>query len=60
MAIAFHEMQFFPHAVLLVETSKGTWVLDNLYETVLCWDAVTYIFTHREQPDGQWARFLLP
>ena len=60
MAIAFHEMQYFPHAVLLVETSKGTWVLDNLYETVLCWDAVPYIFTHREQPDGQWARFLLP
>ena len=60
MAIGFHEVQFFPHAVLLVESSKGTWVLDNLYESVLCWDALPYIFTHRERPDGQWTRFMLP
>ena len=60
MAIAFHEVQFFPHAVLLVETDKGTFLLDNLYDAVLCWDAVPYIFTHRERPDGQWIRFMLP
>lgn len=60
MAIGFHEVQFFPHAVLLVETTRGTLVLDNLYDTVLCWDAVPYIFTHRERPDGQWTRFKLP
>lgn len=60
MAIAFHEVQFFPHALLLVETSKGSWVLDNLYADVLCWDAVPYIYTNREMPDGQWVRFKLP
>jgi predicted transglutaminase-like cysteine proteinase len=60
MAIAFHEVQFFPHAVLLVETTKGTWVLDNLYDSVLCWDAVPYVFTHRERADSQWTRFRLP
>lgn len=60
MAIAFHEVQFFPHAVLLVETSKGTWVLDNLFNEVLCWDAVPYAYTHRELPDGRWVRFQLP
>ncbi len=60
MAIAFHETQFFPHAVLLVETSAGTWVLDSFDDEMLCWNAVPYIFTHRERPDGQWARFILP
>mgnify|MGYP001821926190 CR=1 FL=1 len=60
MAIAFHEVQLFPHAVLLVETSKGSWVLDNLHSDVLCWDAVPYIYTHRERPDGQWVRSKLP
>ena len=57
IAFAFHEVQFFPHAVLLVETSAGTWVLDNLYDEVLCWDGVPYRYTRREQPDGGWARF---
>ena len=57
LAIAFHEVRFFPHAVLLVETTTGTWVLDNLYDDVLCWDAVPYLYTRREQPDGLWLRF---
>jgi len=57
IAFAFHEVQFFPHAVLLAETTAGTWVLDNLYDEVLCWDAVPYRYTRREQPDGTWIRF---
>lgn len=59
MAIVHHENQFFPHAVLLVETDTGTWVLDNLYDEVMCWDAVPYRFERREQTDGQWSRFAL-
>lgn len=59
IAFAFHEVQFFPHAVLLAETTTGTWVLDNLYDEVLCWDAVPYKYTRRERPDGTWVRFLL-
>lgn len=58
-AIVFHEVQFFPHAVLLAETTAGTWVLDNLYDDVLCWDAVPYVYRLRERPDGQWTRFML-
>lgn len=57
MAIGFHRVQVFPHAVLLVETTAGTLVLDNLSGEVLCWDAVPYMFTRREQPDGTWLRF---
>lgn len=57
MAIAFHEVQYFPHAVLLAETTAGTWVLDNLQDDLLCWDALPYRYTRRERPDGQWERF---
>ncbi len=60
LAIAFHEVKLFPHAVLLVETFEGTWLLDNLYAGILCWDAAPYIYTNRERPDGQWVRFKLP
>lgn len=59
-AVVFHEVQFFPHAILLAETTTGTWVLDNLYDEVLCWDAVPYVYRLRERPDGQWTRFTLP
>jgi len=57
LAIAFNEVRFFPHAVLLAETTAGTWVLDNLNDDVLCWDSVPYLFTRRERPDGLWLRF---
>ena len=57
IAFAFHEVQFFPHAILLVETSTGTWVLDNLYDEIRCWDALPYRWTRRERPDGTWIRF---
>jgi predicted transglutaminase-like cysteine proteinase len=59
MAIAFHELELFPHAILLAETTRGTWVLDNLHDDLLCWDALPYRFTRRERPDGLWSRFAL-
>jgi predicted transglutaminase-like cysteine proteinase len=59
MAIAFHELELFPHAILLAETTRGTWVLDNLHDDLLCWDALPYRFTRRERPDGLWTRFAL-
>lgn len=59
MAIAFHELELFPHAVLLAETTRGTWVLDNLHDAPMCWDAVPYIYARRERPDGLWTRFAI-
>lgn len=59
MGIAFHEVQFFPHAVLFAETTRGTWVLDNLHDEVMCWDALPYRYTRRERPDGDWERFVV-
>lgn len=60
IAFAFHEVAFFPHAVLLAETTAGTWVLDNLHDAVLCWNALPYRYTRRERPDGDWTRFAPP
>jgi len=57
MAIVHHEFQFFPHAVLLVETDTGTWVLDNLNDEITCWSAVPYRYERRERPDGLWIRY---
>ncbi len=59
MATAIHETELFPHAVLLAETTRGTYVLDDLSDGAPCWDARPYIYTRRERPDGLWARFLL-
>jgi len=60
MAIVHHEVQFFPHAVLLAETSAGTIVLDDLVDDIVCWDAAPYRWERRERPDGRWERFALP
>jgi predicted transglutaminase-like cysteine proteinase len=57
VAFAFHEVALFPHAVLLVETTAGTFALDNLTDEVACWDALPYRYTRRERPDGSWIRF---
>ena len=57
MAIVHHKVQFFPHAVLLAETTRGTWVLDNLVDELVCWDAVPYRYERRERPDGLWERY---
>ena len=59
MAIVHHEVQFFPHAVLLAETTGGTWVLDNLADELMCWDALPYRYERRERPDGQWVRYVV-
>ena len=57
MAIVHHEVQFFPHAVLLAETTRGTWVLDNLQDELVCWDSLPYRYERRERPDGMWERY---
>lgn len=59
-AIVLHEVRLFPHAILLAETTTGTWVLDDLHDEVLCWDALPYLYLLRERPDGMWSRFALP
>jgi predicted transglutaminase-like cysteine proteinase len=60
MAIVHHEVRLFPHAVLVAETTAGSFVLDQLHDDVLCWDALPYRWERRERPDGRWVRYALP
>lgn len=57
LAIVHHKTLFFPHVILLAETSAGTMVLDNLRDELACWDAVPFNYETRERPDGRWIRF---
>lgn len=57
LAIAHHVDDYYPHAVLLVETTAGTFVLDNRQDELQCWDSPPYRYERRERPDGQWTRF---
>jgi predicted transglutaminase-like cysteine proteinase len=58
MAIVHHRTRFFPHAVLLAETTAGTFVLDDLRDEPACWSATPYRFERRERPDGSWDRYM--
>ena len=60
LAIVFHETRLFAHAVLLVESDAGTFVLDNLSHALRCWNDVPYFFTRRERSDGRWTRYEQP
>jgi predicted transglutaminase-like cysteine proteinase len=57
MAIAHHKAKLSSHAVLLAETSDGTFVLDNMSDGIRCWSDAQLNYESRERPDGQWARF---
>lgn len=60
LALALKNAPPVPHALLLVETTHGTWVLDNLQEDLLCWTTAPYTITYRERTDGQWERYAVP
>jgi predicted transglutaminase-like cysteine proteinase len=57
MAIVYHRKLMSPHAVLLVETTSGTYLLDNLLDDVVLWNEAPYNFEARERIDGKWDRF---
>jgi predicted transglutaminase-like cysteine proteinase len=57
MATAFHENLYYAHALLLVETDKGTFALDQDNEKVVIWHQAPYIYEARETVDGKWERF---
>jgi predicted transglutaminase-like cysteine proteinase len=57
MAVGYHKEELFLHALLLIETTSGTFVLYSLTDDVTCWTAAPYHFEARERPDEQWERF---
>jgi predicted transglutaminase-like cysteine proteinase len=56
-AIVYHRRMMSPHTVLLVETTAGTYLLDNQVDDVLIWSETPYNFEMRERPDGKWERY---
>lgn len=57
MAIVHHRTTLASHAVLLVETTTGTWVLNSLTAGVTLWHEAPYNYEMRERPDGTWERY---
>jgi predicted transglutaminase-like cysteine proteinase len=54
MTTAFHRGQYYAHALLLVETVFGTYVLDQDADQVVHWSEAPYIYEARELPLGKW------
>ena len=40
------------HAVLMIRTDRGDYILDNKTSAVLPWDRTGYVFVKRESQDG--------
>lgn len=57
MAIVHHKTKYYSHAVLVLETSQGTWVMDSLADDIPCWSMIPYYYEIRERPDGRWDRY---
>lgn len=57
IAIVHHRSNMSPHAVLLVETTRGTYLLDTLENEVVLWHEAPYNFESRERQDGSWERY---
>ena len=57
MAVAQHRRTLTAHAVLSVETTNGTFILDSENESLILWYRTDYNFEARERPDGQWERY---
>ena len=57
IALVHHKASMDPHAVLLAETSEGTYLLDSLSDDIVIWSEAPYNFEARERPDGSWERF---
>lgn len=57
MAIGFHKKTLSSHALLLVETTEGTHVVDRITNQISLWYQTPYNFESRERSDGKWERF---
>lgn len=58
MATAFHKTQLYAHGLLIIETDKGSLVLDQDNDEVLLWHETVYGFESRERVDGSWEYFV--
>lgn len=45
------------HAVLLVDTNRGTYVLDNRERNIISWESLDYTWDKIQRPDGSWFKY---
>lgn len=57
VAIGFHKKTLTSHALLLVETTEGTYVMDRITNQIFLWYQTPYNFESQERCDGKWERF---
>jgi len=57
IAIVSHKRLLHSHALLSIETNKGTFLLNTFTDKVLPWTHTPYNFESRERADGLWERF---
>ena len=57
MAIAQHKRALAAHAVLLVETTSGTYVLNSFTDEVVLWSEAPLNYESRERVAGTWERY---
>jgi len=57
IAIVHNKKTLTSHALLLVETTQGTYAMDRFTNQILLWYQLPYNFEARERPDGRWERF---
>lgn len=58
ISTVFHREKYYAHAVLLVETSFGTYALDQDNDELLLWHQTDYMFESREIENGAWEYFV--
>ncbi len=57
IATVMHKTKFYMHAILLIETDQGTFVLDQENSNVSLWYETPYVFEAREMVGGSWEYF---
>ena len=57
IGIGYHKKTLTSHAVLTVETNKGTYVMDSTNENIHIWYQTSYNYETRERTDGKWERY---
>jgi predicted transglutaminase-like cysteine proteinase len=57
MAIGFHKKTLTSHALLLVKTTEGKYVMDRITNQISLWYQTPYNFESQERTDGKWERF---
>lgn len=57
IALVQQRVSLYAHAVLTVETTVGTYILDEDNDGITLWYLTQYNFETRERPDGRWERF---